>query len=142
MGYIVRGVELSQGAAEYARREFSLDVQAEPFEEAEIPENHFDAVTLWQVLEHVSNPLCILEKVHRVLKPRGVVAVTTPNFGSVLAKILRKRWWNIRKLHINQFTAETLKSMLENAGFKDVAPVCYKEYISLPMLAIPILRSF
>jgi len=140
MGYIVRGVELSQDAAEYARREFSLDVEAKSFEEVEFPESYFDVVTLWQVLEHVPYPLIILKKVHRILKPGGVVAVATPNFGGILAKTLRKRWWNIRELHINQFTADTLKNMLGSAGFEDMDTVCYKEHISLPMLVIPILR--
>mgnify|MGYP001028236444 CR=1 FL=1 len=142
MGYTVKGVELSQEAGEYARREFDLDIETKPFEEAEFRENYFDVVTLWQVLEHVPHPLVILKEVHRILKPGGLVAVSTPDFGGVPAKILRRRWWNIRSLHVNQFTTRTLKGILENAGFKNVSSACYKECVSLPMLVIPILRYF
>ena len=142
MGYTAKGIELCQDAAEYARTEFGLDVEAKPFEEAKFPGDHFDVVTLWQVLEHVPYPLSMLREVYRILKPGGLVVISTPDFGSLLARILRRRWWNVRRLHINQFVVKTLKSILENAGFRDVSSVCYREYISLPMLVIPILRHF
>jgi len=139
-GYTVKGVELSQDAAAYAQREFGLDVEAGEFEELQFPEDCFDVVTLWQVLEHVPYPLTILKKAHKILKPGGMVAVSTPDIGGIPAKIFRRKWWNIRKLHVNQFTTKTLKSVLENAGFKNVCSVSYWECINLSMLLIPILK--
>jgi 2-polyprenyl-3-methyl-5-hydroxy-6-metoxy-1,4-benzoquinol methylase len=139
-GYTTRGIEISQDAAAYARREFGLDVEAKPFEELRFAENHFDVVTLWQVLEHVPYPFMILEEVYRILKPGGLLAMSTPDIGGILAKIFRRRWWNIRRLHINQFTVKTLTYMLDRAGFKKVFSTSYKEYISLSMLVIPLLR--
>jgi len=139
-GYITKGVELSQNAGEYARREFGLDVEVGPFEEMQFPENYFDVVTLWVVLEHVPYPLPLLKEVHRILKPGGLLAVSTPNVGSMLAKILGKRWWEIRRVHINQFTTKTLMDILLNAEFKNVSSVCYRETISLLYLFTPILK--
>mgnify|MGYP001109812524 CR=1 FL=1 len=139
-GYTTKGIELSQGAAAYAREEFGLDVEAGYFEESQFPENCFDVVTLWQVLEHVPCPHTILKEVHRILKPGGLVTVSTPDIGGIPARIFGRRWWNIRRVHINQFTTETLRSILENAGFKNVASTSYWECISLSMLLIPILK--
>jgi 2-polyprenyl-3-methyl-5-hydroxy-6-metoxy-1,4-benzoquinol methylase len=139
-GYITKGIELSQDAAEYAKKEFGLDVEAKPFEELRLPENYFDVVTLWQVLEHLPYPFNVLKEVHRILKPGGLVVASTPDIEGIPAKILRKRWWNIRKLHLNQFTTETLMDILQNAGFKNMSSVCYLECISLPMLLVPILK--
>jgi 2-polyprenyl-3-methyl-5-hydroxy-6-metoxy-1,4-benzoquinol methylase len=139
-GYIARGIELSQNAAEYAKKEFGLDIEARAFEELQLSENQFDVVTLWTVLEHVSQPLTILKKVHRILKPGGLLVVSTPNIGSPLAKILGKKWWEIRRLHTNQFTTKTLTDIVKNAGFKNVSSVCYKESISLLYLVIPIAK--
>jgi 2-polyprenyl-3-methyl-5-hydroxy-6-metoxy-1,4-benzoquinol methylase len=139
-GYIGKGIEISQDAAAYARKQFSLDVEATPFEELRFPENYFDVVTLWQVLEHVPYPLMILKEAHRILKPGGLLATSTPDIESILAKIFRKRWWNLRRLHINQFTAKTLTDMLNRTGFKNVFPTNYKEYINLSMLVIPLLK--
>jgi 2-polyprenyl-3-methyl-5-hydroxy-6-metoxy-1,4-benzoquinol methylase len=139
-GYTARGVELCQDAAAYAQTEFGLDVELGHFEESRFPENCFDVVTMWQVLEHVPYPLMFLKEVHKVLKPRGMVVVSTPNIGGVPARILKKRWWNIRRVHINQYTTETLSSLLTNAGFRKVSPVSYWECASLSMLLIPILK--
>jgi len=139
-GYVTKGVELSRDAARYARKEFGMDVEAKPLEELQLVENHFDVVTLWVVLEHVPYPLPLLKEVHRMLKPGGLLAVSTPNVGSMLAKILGKRWWEIRRVHINQFTTKTLMDILSNAEFKNVSSVCYRETISLLYLFTPILK--
>lgn len=139
-GYTTEGIELSQDAAQYARREFGLDVEAKPFEELRFPKNHFDVITLWQVLEHVPHPCTILREVHTILKPDGLLALSTPNFGGLPARILGRRWWNIRRLHINQFTTKTLVATLKDIGFRNVSSVSYKESISLLMLFVPILK--
>ena len=139
-GYGTKGIELSQDAVAYAQKEFGLDVEARAFEEAQFPEGCFDIVTLWQVLEHVPYPLTILKEVHMVLKPGGMLAVSTPDVGGILARIFRTKWWNISRLHINQFTSKTLKRMLENAGFKNVFPVSYWECIDLSMLLTIMLK--
>jgi len=139
-GYITKGVELSHDAVEYAKKEFGLDVEIGPLEELQFPENYFDVVTLWVVLEHVPYPLATLKEACRILKPGGLLAVSTPNIGGVLAKILRRRWWEIRRVHINQFTTRTLTDIVQNAGFTNVSSVCYRESISLLKLSVPVLK--
>lgn len=69
VGYRAKGVELSQDATAYAKREFGLDVEAAAFEELQFPEDYFDVITLWQVLEHVPHPFLLLKEAHRILKP-------------------------------------------------------------------------
>ncbi len=139
-GYTTKGIEISQNAAAYAGREFGLDVEAKAFEELQFPDNYFDVVTLWQFLEHVPYPLIVLKEVYRILKPEGLLATSTPDIESVLARIFRKKWWNLRRLHINQFTSKTLADMLKRAGFNNVFSAKYKEYISIAMLVIPLLK--
>ncbi|HXZ94740.1 MAG TPA: class I SAM-dependent methyltransferase [Dehalococcoidia bacterium] len=139
-GYTTKGIEISQDVAEYARSEFGLDVEAKPFEELRFPENYFDVITLWQVLEHVPYPLMVLKEVKRILKPGGLLATSTPDIEGILAKIFRRKWWNLRRLHINQFTAKTLADMLNRAGFKNVFSTDYRESISISMLVIPVLK--
>ena len=139
-GYTTKGIEISQDAAEYARREFGLDIEAKPFEELRFAENHFDVVTLWQVLEHVPYPLTVLQEVHRILRPGGLLAVSTPDIGGTSARILGKRWWDIKRLHVNQFTTKTLTDILQNAGFKNTSSVSYRGYVSLSILLTMMLK--
>jgi len=139
-GYTTKGIEISQDAAAYAIREFGLDVEAKPFEELRFPGNHFDVVTLWQVLEHVPYPLMMLKEVHRILKPRGLVVASTPNIEGIPAKILRKKWWDIKRLHLNQFTTKTLTDILQNAGFKNMSAISYRGFVSLSILLTMTLK--
>jgi 2-polyprenyl-3-methyl-5-hydroxy-6-metoxy-1,4-benzoquinol methylase len=139
-GYTTRGIEISQDAAAYAIKEFGLDVEAKPFEELRFPESSFDVVTLWQVLEHVPYPLTVLKEVYRILKPGGLVVASTPNIESIPAKILRKKWWDIKRLHINQFTTKTLADILHNAGFKKMSSVSYRGFVSLSILLTMTLK--
>jgi len=139
-GYTTKGIELSQDAAAYAKREFGLDIEAGAFEDVQFPGNYFDVVTLWQVLEHAPHPLEILKKAHRILKPGGLIAASTPDLEGIPSRMLRRKWWNIRRIHINQFTTKTLMDILQNAGFKNVSSVPYRESISLLMLLMPIVR--
>jgi 2-polyprenyl-3-methyl-5-hydroxy-6-metoxy-1,4-benzoquinol methylase len=139
-GYTTRGIEISQDAAAYAIKEFGLDVEAKPFEELRFPESSFDVVTLWQVLEHVPYPLTVLKEVYRILKPGGLVVASTPNIESIPAKILRKKWWDIKRLHINQFNTKTLADILHNAGFKKMSSVSYRGFVSLSILLTMTLK--
>jgi len=139
-GYTAEGVEVSQDAAEYARREFGLNVEAEPFEEVAFGEAHFDVVTLWQVLEHVPHPLTMLKEVRRILRPGGLVVVSTPNIGGIPAKVLKKKWWDIKRLHINQFATSTLTNVLRNAGFRNISLVSFRGFVSLSILLAMMLR--
>jgi 2-polyprenyl-3-methyl-5-hydroxy-6-metoxy-1,4-benzoquinol methylase len=139
-GYAAKGVEISQDAVAYARNEFGLDVEAQPFEELRFGAAHFDVVTLWQVLEHVPYPLTMLREVNRILRPGGLVVVSTPDIGGIPAKILRKKWWDIKRLHINQFATKTLAHVLRNAGFRNISPVSFRGYVSLSILLAMVIR--
>jgi 2-polyprenyl-3-methyl-5-hydroxy-6-metoxy-1,4-benzoquinol methylase len=139
-GYTVRGVELSQDAADYARTEFGLDIEVKPFEAIEFPDNAFDVVTLWQTLEHLTLPLQTLLEVRRILKPGGLVVVSTPDIDALPSRVLGKRWWDIKRLHINQFSTRTLGDILQNAGFRDVSAASYRGFVSLSILVTMFLK--
>ena len=52
----------------------------------------YDAVCLWDAIEHISNPYDIMQKIKGLLKDDGCVFISTPNIGALFARILKSRW--------------------------------------------------
>lgn len=117
-GWEVQGTELSEQAASYARNTFNIPVEIGSLETLQFPPNHFDAVTLWHVLEHVGNPRALLAEINRILKPDGVLLVAVPNFGSLEARVAKDKWFHLDvPRHVTHFSQATLESALNDGGF-------------------------
>ncbi len=116
-GWQAHGVELSDWAVKYAREHFNLEVSEGTVEDAHFPPGSFDAVTMIDVLEHLPDPKKTLEEIRRILRPDGIVCVSTPDIDSFISRLLGGRWWGIQQAHLYYFSKETLRSMLESAGF-------------------------
>lgn len=116
------GIELSDFAANYCRDELKLNVMTGTLDKVSYPENYFDVVTLFHVLEHISDPVTFLSKdVHPILKSGGLLVIETPNFASLESKTNREQWSDLKpREHLYHFTPSTLKKIIENAGFEIV----------------------
>jgi len=120
LGWQPVGVELSGHAAAVARRP-GLDVRVGTLAEANFAPSSFDAVTMLDVIEHLSDPLAELRQVHRVLRPGGILCVETPNWDSVYRRLLGRRWAALQpRLHLLYFDRRTASEMLRRAGFEPV----------------------
>ncbi|MGI8586543.1 MAG: class I SAM-dependent methyltransferase [Chloroflexia bacterium] len=116
-GWEVAGTELSEDSASYARDVLHIDVQTANITDLRLPSESFDAVILWHVLEHITDPEALLQEVARILYPGGTLLVAVPNFGSVEARLAKSRWFHLDvPRHLNHFTPQTLRRMLDEAG--------------------------
>jgi SAM-dependent methyltransferase len=80
-GTNVVGIELSDSRAQYAATKHGLEIHKQPIESdfwQEGYKDHFDAVTLWDVIEHVNYPVQTLQCAVNVLKPGGLLLIDTP----------------------------------------------------------------
>lgn len=118
----LHGIEINPGAAEIARQRPGLQILTGSLDQAPYPEAYFDAVTLWDVLEHVHDPLGELKQIHRLLKPGGVVLVRLPNLDSRAARLFGKHWGGLEPpRHLYVFNLQTLSRMWGAAGFEPVS---------------------
>ena len=120
-GYDVCGVEASPAAAEEARRR----VPGATVVVGELPEvapglPPFDVCVMWDVLEHVRDPVSLLETVHGLLAPGGVIALATPSLDAWSARLLRRRWMEYKPEHLFYFDRATLQTALFRGGFAGV----------------------
>ena len=87
----------------------------------------FDCVTFWHVLEHLDDPVEVLTRIRRSVKPGGVVLAAVPNFGSWQARVTGASWLHLDiPRHLYHFTRRSLTKMFEVAGF-GVKGVSYGE---------------
>jgi SAM-dependent methyltransferase len=79
----------------------------------------FEAITMSQSLEHVHDPLRVLQEAHRLLTPGGRVVVAVPNIDSLAFRWFGADWWGLDvPRHLTHFAPATLARMLERAGFR------------------------
>lgn len=115
----VKGVEPNTMAAQYARKAFGLDIHVGGLRSAHFPEDYFDAVTMWDVLEHLHEPLAELREVQRILKPDGIFLFRVPSYESLGARLFGPFWAGLDvPRHMLVFSRQTLTQMLARAGFQ------------------------
>ncbi len=85
-GWDVTGIELSPELSQVSRRAVKAEVINAAFESVALPEESYDVVTMWDIIEHVLDPVFCLRKVERLLKPGGMALFCTPDEDSLLAR--------------------------------------------------------
>jgi SAM-dependent methyltransferase len=83
----VSGVELSPKLASICKATLNVPIANGRFEEMELPRKSFDVITLWDVIEHVLDPVACIRQARELLKPGGILVFCTPDENSLLAKI-------------------------------------------------------
>jgi 2-polyprenyl-3-methyl-5-hydroxy-6-metoxy-1,4-benzoquinol methylase len=116
-GWDACGIEPSRWAVEQAQAQ-GLDVMRATLRDAELDSESFDAVTMWDVVEHLLDPLADIREVARLLKPGGVFCVHTINVDSLFARAMGKRWPWLVEMHNYFFSPQTLGAMVEKAGLR------------------------
>jgi len=112
------GVEISDHAAAIARNQHNLNVKTGTLEDVEFPTGFFDAVTLWDVLEHLHDPSKSLKEISRILKNDGILIIRVPNLNSWDAKLFRSSWAGLdAPRHLYVFHPATLSQLLSKANF-------------------------
>ncbi len=123
-GWHPSGVEEVRAAAEQAKQR-SVEVFVGTLAEAHFPDASFDVVTLWHLIEHVTQPLLLLQEIHRLLKPTGLLAIETPNIESRAFHRHGPDWeYLVPPRHLCYFGPQSLKIALEHIGFTAVFLRC------------------
>ncbi|MCM2267377.1 MAG: class I SAM-dependent methyltransferase [Elusimicrobiales bacterium] len=118
-GYSVAGVELNPSCAAYGRDKLGLDIRPVPLERAGFAPDTLDVVTMFDVLEHVQDPRAFLGAARFALKPGGLLVVQSPNFGSLMAWLMKENWsWLTPPDHLYHFTPGSLSRLLGDSGFE------------------------
>jgi len=113
----VAGIDISEDAAKYARVELDLNVVADDYLAASLPEP-VDLLCMWDTIEHLGKPREFLAKAAGDVRPGGLLALTTGDIGSLNARLRGRRWRMIHPpTHLHYFSRESLGRLLDDVGF-------------------------
>jgi 2-polyprenyl-3-methyl-5-hydroxy-6-metoxy-1,4-benzoquinol methylase len=136
MGFAPFAFDVMPEHIERLGREHGIEgVVAPRLVEANLPSESFDAVTLWDVLEHLPRPTANLQEIHRVMRPGGMLTMKTPNYDWLMlkarlvsrlsglhvlqeAKVVTEFGLFAPEVHLYNFTVKTLKRLLGKCGFE------------------------
>jgi len=129
-GWNVSGVDISSYAATYCKERLGIDAKSGMLGDLGYPDEFFDVITLWDVLEHFENPPEQVRQVNRILKKGGIMLVDTPNERSLIRSMARLIYsisgghidLPLKKLfhqfHLYYFNQTTLNKLLTESGFE------------------------
>jgi len=117
-GWETAGIEPAETAAAVARGK-KLDVKTGILEPDVYTESSFDVITLWDVIEHLPDPVATMRLITALLKPGGVVAINTPDSSSLWSKLMGSRWHMLcPPEHLCLFSTHSFDLMLAQIGLR------------------------
>jgi SAM-dependent methyltransferase len=117
-GWSVTGVEFNEETASYAKMVYQIDVIT-PQEMMAVPNESYDVITLYHVLEHMQDPAAVMRTCNRLLKKHGLLVVAVPNLSSLQAGAGRSNWFHLDvPYHLYHFTLSCIQRLLLDNSMK------------------------
>ena len=138
----VYGVEADENIRRVADR-YGYKVHVGLFNPNNYEPSSFDYVTMDQVMEHVQNPVDVLQGISQVLKPGGMAILSVPNASGWGARIFGRRWINWHApYHMQFYSTRSMQVVLEKVGFvlertDTITPSSWLDYQWLHLLTCP-----
>lgn len=111
------GVEPNLQTAKFAR-DRGIKVHVGEVFDAGYDSEFFDVVTIFEVINHIIDPMVVFKETNRILKSGGLLIVHTSNIGAIIPKILRLNWREINVLvNLFFFSHQTLMDILQKTSF-------------------------
>ena len=117
----VRGVEPSADAIASAPAGVAEQIEHDIMRPGLFAPESFDAVTLFQVLDHMPDPVALLQECRKILRPGGVILALNHNVTAWSARLLGERSPIVDVEHTYLYSPETMRRLFERAGFEAIA---------------------
>ena len=134
--WIVEGIEPNKWLCDWGFKKYGIKIRQGTlfYKKNKFKNEEFDVITLWDVLEHVTNPKETLQECNRIMKKNGLLVVNYPDIGSFVAKSMGKRWIFLLSVHLFYFDRKTIKKILNETGFEVIKIKKHFQTLSLGYL--------
>ena len=108
----------------------------------QLPENSFDVITFWHVLEHLPRSREVLKRVHELLRPGGRLFISLPNFDSLQAQLFQRHWYAFDDVprHLYHFAPRPLDLLLKENGLKVCKHVFFSTRVNFHCLKYSLIN--
>jgi len=127
-GWREKGLDISYVMTRYAREKLGLDAVCGTLKETKFPDNSFDLVAMFHVIEHFPDPVMNIKESWRILKEGGRIIIETPCYD--LPNITNE--WFDDEDHFTFFSESTLKRMLRESGFRNISLYAWELKVDRP----------
>lgn len=148
-GWQCTGAEPSEDAASIAKKRIKAEIML-PKDLEKLPDESFDVITMWHVLEHVSDLQWQVNQLNRLLKKGGRLVIALPNFRSYDAQYYKDKWaaYDVPR-HLNHFSQDSIakifniNSLVQKPTQKLVWDAFYISFMSekYRQKSLPLLRG-
>ena len=125
-GYEPFGCEPSAWMCGFAREHYGLELHPGTIFDMPVSAGGVDLLTLWDVIEHTPDPRAVLDRAHQLLVPGGILAMSYPDYGSLVSQLMGRRWVFNLTVHLYYFDPGTMGELLRRAGF---SPLRFRPYL-------------
>ncbi len=114
--FIARGIDINKSAVEEVKKR-GMNAKVGILED-EVANEKFDLIVMGDLIEHLVDPQTTLKKANNLLSNEGILFLSTPDAGSIMAKLTKKKWLHYKpKEHIYYFNRKTITKLLNRTGF-------------------------
>lgn len=117
-GFTHDGIEISPYAAKQCEKEFGFKTHIGAISDFKPPAAPYSIITLFDLLEHVDNPIDFLCQVKTHLTHNGICVIRTPNLSSIEREIFGRFYHSIKYEHLHYFSPKMMLNILEQVGLK------------------------
>jgi 2-polyprenyl-3-methyl-5-hydroxy-6-metoxy-1,4-benzoquinol methylase len=132
--YIPFGIEFSAYSGSHVKSLFGNNIHIGSLSDHPFKSNFFSAITMIELIEHLSDPAAAVSECFRLLKNNGLFVLQTANMNGLQAKLLKDKYAYFMPGHLSYFTKSNLVCLLRRAGFKKIKIFYPVEFGLLPKL--------
>jgi 2-polyprenyl-3-methyl-5-hydroxy-6-metoxy-1,4-benzoquinol methylase len=155
-GFITEGVEICRGLAKIAAKNTESTIHTDFLEKLPLPNEHYNVITMYDLLEHLKSPENELRHAHRILKRGGILFILCPNDNAMVRIISNYIYFSTFHLiskpmkilyyrdHLSYFTKKSLTTLLEKNGFEIISITTKNqelERLNLPWTYKPLAKT-
>ncbi len=133
-GWEVFGCEPNTWFCEQGEKNYNIKIDCGTLLDQDYPEQSFDVITLWDVIEHAVDPKKNIQSCFSLLRPGGYMIITYPDIDSWVARLMGRKWVYLMSVHLYYFNQGTLKRMIVSEGFSVEKTVSHFQSLRLGYL--------